>query len=270
MEKRIRQPAVAGLFYPGDPDELARTVDLLLDEGRVAAGFRASGIVPKALIVPHAGYIYSGPVAAAAYALLDGATSIRRALLLGPAHRVPVRGLAHPDCDVFLTPLGSVPVDRAALAELADLPQVTASAHAHALEHSLEVQLPFLQRQLEGVAIMPLIVGDADIEDVAEVIERFRADPETLIVISSDLSHYHEYEQARRIDAVTAAEILALNMPLNHEQACGATPVNGLLLVAARHALRARQVDLRNSGDTSGDRGRVVGYGAFAFEEVVQ
>lgn len=269
MEKRIREPAVAGLFYPGEPAELARTVDALLDEGRAEAA-EISGVVPKALIVPHAGYLYSGPVAASAYATLDGADSIRRVLLLGPVHRVPVRGLVHPDCDAFLTPLGLMPVDRAGLAELADLPQVAAGAHAHALEHSLEVQLPFLQRQLDGVSIMPLVVGDADIEDVAEVIERFLDDPKTLIVISSDLSHYHEYEQARRIDVVTAAEILALNTPLNHEQACGATPVNGLLRVAARHAMRARQLDLRNSGDTSGDRGRVVGYGAFAFEEALR
>lgn len=266
MDKRIRQPAVAGLFYPGDPDELVRTVDAFLQAGRGAASPVAPGFVPKALIVPHAGYIYSGSVAARAYVLLDGVTSIRRVLLLGPAHRVPVRGLAHPDCDAFLTPLGEVPIDRSGLAELADLPQVTASAHAHALEHSLEVQLPFLQRQLGGFALLPLIVGDAEIEDVAEVIERFRTDSETLIVISSDLSHYHGYEQARGIDAATAAEILALHPPLSHEQACGATPVNGLLMVASRHALKVRQLDLRNSGDTFGDRGGVVGYGAFAFD----
>ncbi len=266
MDKRTRQPAVAGLFYPDDPDELIRTVDELLQAGRAPVGSVQPGFVPKALIVPHAGYIYSGPVAASAYALLDDVTSIRRVLLLGPAHRVPVHGLAHPDCDAFAMPFGELAIDRGGLAELADLPQVTASAHAHILEHSLEVQLPFLQRQLGDFALLPLLVGDAGTEDVAEVIERFLLDPETLIVISSDLSHYHGYDQARGIDADTAHEILSLTPTLNHDQACGATPVNGLLSIATRYAMSVRQLDLRNSGDTSGDRGRVVGYGAFAFE----
>jgi len=270
MDKRVRQPAVAGSFYPGDPDELASTIDTLLQRCRAEAGPVAPVLAPKALIVPHAGYIYSGPVAASAYALLDVATLIRRVLLLGPAHRVALQGLAQPDCDAFLTPLGEVAVDRAGLAELADLPQMTASAHAHALEHSLEVQLPFLQRQLGDFVLLPLVVGDAEIEDVVEVIERFESDPETLIVISSDLSHYHGYAQACRVDALTAAKILALRPPLSHDQACGATPVNGMLSVAVRHALQVRQLDLRNSGDTAGDRGRVVGYGAFAFDEVRQ
>ncbi len=267
MEMSVRAPAVAGLFYPGNATELAVTVDDLLTEGRA----RLPDDIhkpPKALIVPHAGYIYSGSVAGTAYALLDGYAQLSRVLLLGPVHRVPVKGLAHPDCDAFATPLGDVAIDRVGLKGLGDLPQVVAASHVHAMEHALEVQLPFLQRQLEtGFTLLPLAVGDASTQEVAEVIERYWGDAHTLIVVSSDLSHYLEYDQACRHDAVTAEDILAMHPKLLPDQACGSIPVNGLLAVAERHAAQINQLDLCNSGDTAGTRDRVVGYGAFSVSE---
>jgi AmmeMemoRadiSam system protein B len=220
------------------------------------------------MIVPHAGYIYSGPVAAMVYARLRSAAArIERVVLLGPVHRVPVRGLALPAASAFATPLGTVPVDLEAVRRLAGLPQVCVSANAHALEHSLEVQLPFLQAVLEKFAVVPLAVGDASAEEVAEVIDRLWGGEETLIVVSSDLSHYLSYSDAQAVDRATAQAILELRTNISHEQACGGTPVNGLLLVAQRRGLVPELVDLRNSGDTAGDKSRVVGYGAFAFTE---
>jgi len=221
---------------------------------------------PKALIVPHAGYIYSGPIAASAYAqLIPLSGTIRRVVLLGPTHRIGVRGLALPTCDAFATPLGNVPVDHEAEASLAGLPQVIRHPGTHAQEHSLEVQLPFLQEVLGDFSLVPLAVSDASPEEVAEVLETLWGGPETLIVISSDLSHYHSWAAARDMDGASARSILALSLLRDHEQACGATPVNGLLLAARHHGLIPRMLDLRNSGDTAGDRNRVVGYGAFAF-----
>ena len=259
-----RRPAVAGMFYPADPAELSAGVRALLD----AVGVDPSARLPKALIVPHAGYVYSGPVAAQAYARLAAlAGRIRRVVLLGPVHRVPVRGLALPRAAAFSTPLGEVPLDTGAMATLSDLPQVTLSDAAHAPEHSLEVHLPFLQTVLGDFRLLPLAVGDATAEEVAGVLERVWGGEETLIVISSDLSHYLPYDMARRVDSETVEHILALRPDLDHEQACGATPVNGLLTCAARHALQAELLDLRNSGDTAGDRARVVGYAAIAFYE---
>lgn len=258
----IRPPAVAGMFYPGDPAVLARDVDAML-----ALAHREE-MRPKALIAPHAGYIYSGPVAASAYALLAPiARQIHRVVLLGPTHRVAVRGLALPGADGFATPLGVVELDSAAIKRIAHLPQVVVSPQAHALEHSLEVQLPFLQSVLPEFKLLPLAVGMASGEEVAEVLELLWGGPETLIVISSDLSHYHPYDTASRLDQSTAEAILRLSCKLSHEQACGGTPVNGLLLAAQRHHLAAHLLDLRNSGDTAGDKARVVGYGAFAFTE---
>jgi AmmeMemoRadiSam system protein B len=261
----IRPPAVAGSFYPGQRDELSRTVDSLL-----SAAPAAVTPTPKALIVPHAGYIYSGPVAASAYAQLKPAADrITRVILLGPVHRVPVQGLALPGTDSYATPLGAVPVDTHAAAAIAHLPQVVTSQRAHALEHSLEVHLPFLQRILTAFSILPLAVGDATPGDVAEVIEILWGGDETLFLISSDLSHYLPYAEARARDRATSDAILALTRrPLRHDQACGGTPINGLLLAAQHHGLHPRLLDLRNSGDTAGDRDRVVGYGAFAFDEV--
>lgn len=259
----IRPAAVAGSFYPAAAAALREEVRAYL--GSTPA---RSGAAPKALIAPHAGYIYSGPIAASAYALLEGARErIERVVLLGPAHRVPVRGLALPGADAFETPLGAVPIDAEGARTLAALPQVEVHARAHAHEHSLEVHLPFLQQTLGDFLLLPLVVGDASTEEVAEVLQAVWGGPETLIVVSSDLSHYLSYTDARRTDQGTARSIVALDATLDHLQACGATPVNGLLTVARRRGLRIEQLDLRNSGDTAGDRARVVGYGAWAMYE---
>jgi len=261
---RTRPAAVAGMFYPGAGDELARTVD----EALAGADRAPAAAVPKAVIVPHAGYVYSGDVAARAYARVAPARGrITRVVILGPAHRVAVRGLALPGAEAFATPLGTLRVDAQAVAAIAGLPQVVGSPAAHAQEHALEVQLPFLQRALGDVAIVPLVVGMASADEVAEVLERLWGGPETLVVISSDLSHYHRYEEAQAIDTATVRAILALAPELDHEQACGATPIAGLLEVARRRRLVPQLVDLRNSGDTAGDRRRVVGYASLAFFE---
>jgi hypothetical protein len=257
------------MFYPGAPTALAADVRAFL--GDAAARSVAGAVLPKAVIVPHAGYVYSGAVAASAYArLAAGRDTIRRVVLFGPAHRVPVRGLALPSARAFATPLGRVEVDRDAVAAALALPQVRESDAAHALEHSLEVQLPFLQAVLGEFDIVPFAVGDATPGEVVDVIELLWGGPETLIVVSSDLSHYHRYAEARQIDRATADAVLALSPTLDHEQACGATPVNGLLLCARRRGLRPELLDLRNSGDTAGDRSRVVGYAAFAFVEAAR
>lgn len=264
MRLEVRPPAVAGSFYPGDAVELRMQLDALLaaapDRGR------ADGL--KALIVPHAGYVYSGPVAATAYRLLGRAGDrVRRVVLLGPAHRVAFSGLALPGCDALATPLGTVALDGDGVATARALPGVLESGRAHAREHSLEVQLPFLQRVLPAFALVPLCVGDADPDEVAAVLAALWGGRETILVISSDLSHYLPGELARAADERTAAAILALRGPVAPEQACGAHPVNGLLREGARRGLRGELLDLRNSGDTAGDDDRVVGYGAFAFYE---
>ena len=261
----IRNAAVAGLFYPGDTRALATEVDDLL----AASGAPSPRLgFPKALIVPHAGYVYSGAVAARAYDELGPARgSVRRVVLLGPVHRVPVRGLALPAAQAFATPLGAIRVDRDAIAAVRDLPQVVQSDAAHALEHSLEVQLPFLQKQLGDFSLVPFAVGSASVAEVAEVIERLWGGRETLVVLSTDLSHYHGYEEARRIDGATVSRIAGLADDLGHDEACGATPLNGLLAVARRKGLAIRLLDVRNSGDTAGTKDRVVGYSAFALDE---
>ena len=261
-----RPAAVAGLFYPDSPIELKHTLTDLLANAKVTTLARP----PKALIVPHAGYIYSGAVAASAYARLgDLRGRIRRVVLLGPTHRVYVRGLALPEAECFATPLGEVQLDRAGMQLLSGLPQVTQSAAAHQMEHSLEVQLPFLQQVLGDFKLLPLAVGEATAAEVAEVLETVWGGDETLIVISSDLSHFLPDAVARKVDGGTVDAILALNSHLNHEQACGATPVNGLLLAARKHGLRPVALDVRNSSDTAGDPERVVGYASFAFEAEV-
>ena len=262
----IRPAAVAGLFYPDAPGALGSAVRAYLAQAMPRG--EPPPALPKAMIVPHAGYAYSGPVAASAYArLAAGRSTIRRVVLLGPVHRVPIRGLALPAAQAFATPLGTVEVDAAAGAEALRLPQVRTSDAAHALEHSLEVQLPFLQTALDAFRIVPFAVGDASASEVAAVIDRLWGGPETLILLSSDLSHYHPYDQARAIDRGTAEEILALTAALDHEQACGATPINGFAVCARQHGLAPELLDLRNSGDTAGDKLRVVGYAAFAFNE---
>lgn len=261
----VRRPAVAGLFYPGSTGELRSAVESLLREAQ-----SDPDPAPKAVIAPHAGYVYSGPTAAVAFRALAAGEAPTRIVILGPAHRVPVRGLALPGTDAFATPLGEVAVDAEAAAMASRLPQVSTFPEAHAPEHSLEVELPFLQVLFPEARILPIVVGDADEDEVAEVLELVWGGPETAVVISSDLSHYLPYDVARRVDRETADEILALEGPLHPRQACGAFPINGLLVAARRRGLTPRLLDLRSSGDIgegAGDRGRVVGYGAFAFTE---
>lgn len=271
MMPQVRQPAVAGAFYPASREILTSELNALLSTSSdnahddIESG-SASIPAPKAIIVPHAGYIYSGPVAASAYSrLLQARQTISRVILLGPVHRVPVRGLALPDVDRFETPLGQIAVDAEAVATLQTLPQVVVSKVVHAEEHSLEVQLPFLQSVLDDFTLLPLAVGDTTAEEVAEVLEAVWGGEETLLVVSSDLSHYLPYDEARVFDAQTARQIVELDSSLSHRQACGGTPVNGLLLAARHHDLKAELLDLRNSGDTAGDKHRVVGYASVAF-----
>jgi AmmeMemoRadiSam system protein B len=245
----VRPPAVAGSFYPADPVELRETVARLLAAAR-------PGAPPKAIIVPHAAYPYSGPIAASAFArVLDA--PLPRVVLLGPSHFAPLRGCALPDASAMRTPLGDLPVEEA------PLPRDRA---AHSREHSLEVELPFLQVAIPARTVVPIAVGDADPESVASVLEQVWGGRETLIVISSDLSHHLPYGEAVRTDAATAKEILALGR-VARSDACGAAPINGLLLVARRRPMRIELIDLRNSGDTAGDKRSVVGYGAFALYE---
>lgn len=264
MQADRRPAAVAGMFYPGDRTALRHALQSYLSEAPATAG----NAPPKMLVVPHAGYVYSGQVAAQGYALLAGARGkIERVVLIGPTHRVPVRGLAAPTAAAFETPLGTVPVDRAAIDALADLPQVRASDAVHAQEHALEVQLPFLQAVLGRFSLVPLAVGHASPAEVAEVLERLWGGDETLVIVSTDLSHYLPYAAARAADAATLERILALDPSIDHDGACGATPLNGALQIAKAHGLRPRLLDARNSGDTAGDRSRVVGYTSIAFCE---
>ncbi len=249
MKANIRAPAVAGMFYPVAPAELRRMI-----EGFMAAA--KPGPHPKAIIAPHAGYIYSGPVAASVYKRINPA-GISRVVLVGPSHRVPLRGLAASGFSAWRTPLGDVPVEQPQLIPVNDA--------AHALEHSLEVQLPFLQTVLGEFTLLPLVAGEASAEEVAEVLGKCWGGAETLIVISSDLSHYENYKTARDMDTATAKAIIALNpRGLDYDNACGFVPIAGLLHVAKQKGMRAELVDLRSSGDTAGPRDSVVGYGAFA------
>jgi len=260
----IRPSAVAGTFYPYPKQVLESEVCGMLEAAKPAT----HSVAPKAIIVPHAGYIYSGQTAAIAYARLSASRkTINRVVLLGPVHRVAVRGLALPGVDAFETPLGNVELDQDAVASIRNMPQVTVSAAAHALEHSLEVQLPFLQTVLENFKLVPLAVGDATAAEVAAVLDVLWGGEETLIVISSDLSHFLPYYVAQSVDQETVQSILDLHGPISHDQACGGTPINGFLMAADRHHLRPQLLDYRNSGDTAGDKNRVVGYASFAFME---
>lgn len=260
----IRPAAVAGLFYPDSASILANDLNSMLANAVQVEKMAAV----KAIIVPHAGYIYSGPVAASAYALLRSIRStISRVILLGPAHRVAFRGLALPGVEAFATPLGNIPLDTKAAEAIAHLPQVNVNSQAHAQEHSLEVQLPFLQSVLGDFSLLPLAVGMATADEVTEVLELLWGGSETLIVISSDLSHYLPYDKAKSSDNASVQTILKLGHGLTHEQACGATPINGLILAARKHHLAPHLVDLRNSGDTAGPRDGVVGYASLAFTE---
>ena len=251
----VRSAAVAGSFYPADPDELTRMVEDLV-------GAAEECDAPKALIAPHAGYVYSGPIAATGYRRLASAgDTIRRVVLMGPAHRYPLRGVAAHSADEFATPLGRVAVDPVACG----LQGVRVLDDAHAGEHSLEVHLPFLQVALDEFVLVPLVVGDAGPGAVADVLEAAWGGPETLVVVSSDLSHYHDDETARRADRATADAILERRAEeIGPRQACGCRAVAGLLEVARRKDLSVELLDLRNSSDTAGGRDRVVGYGTFA------
>lgn len=260
----IRPAAVAGSFYPGDPSALAAEVAAYLAEAAGDPRVRP----PKAIIAPHAGYMYSGAVAASIYARLAPlAGVVKRVVLAGPAHRVYVAGAAVPAAQAFASPLGPVPLDLEAIDVLRALDFVEVSDRAHALEHSLEVHLPFLQSVVGGFSLVPVVVGDASPAQMAMLFDALWGGPETLIVVSSDLSHYLPYDSARGRDRATALAIVNLEARLIPEEACGAAPINGLLEAARRHGMAAEMVDLRNSGDTAGGLDRVVGYGAFAFTE---
>lgn len=258
---QIQMPNVAGAFYPANPDTLSAEVDRFL-----AAAQPHTGPAPKAIIAPHAGYIYSGPVAAHAYAALHPAgRTIRRVVVLAPSHRVAFRGIAASDALEFRTPLGDIPVDTDAVEKAIDLPQVGYLEQAFQGEHALEVQLPFLQRTLDDFSLVPFIVGDTRPEEVAQLLDLLWGGEETLIVVSSDLSHYHDYVTAQHMDRQTSSHIESLDPHLAYDDACGRNPIQGLLLAAREHGLQAETVDLRNSGDTAGPKDRVVGYGAYVF-----
>ncbi|MFP6736971.1 MAG: AmmeMemoRadiSam system protein B [Rhodospirillales bacterium] len=265
---KVRPPAVAGTFYPGDAAELQASVRQYLERAKTEIGV-TDGPAPKAIIAPHAGYVYSGLTAAAAYnALAPARGIIRRVVLLGPCHRVAVRGLALPSADSFATPLGNIPVDQAAARQIASLPQVSVFDDTHKDDHALEVHLPFLQVVLEKFTIVPLIVGQATSEDVAEVLEALWGGPETLILISSDLSHYLPYAEAQKSDDEARRAIERLDgVGLGDEQACGRHSIRPLLTLARQKGLKVRTVDVRNSGDTAGTKDKVVGYGSWLFTE---
>ncbi len=258
----IRSPAVAGAFYPADESELISSVDAMLDS------VNGDGWAPKVIIAPHAGHIYSGSVAACAYSRLKKADPpIRQVVLLGPSHRVGFSGIAVPTSTAYMTPLGEIPIDSAAIRKVLNLGGTGFLDEAHAQEHSLEVHLPFLQRVLASFTLVPLVIGDAKKEEVAAVLNELWGGPETLIVISTDLSHFHPYAKAREIDAKTSAKILALDASLVGEEACGCRPLNGLLHLLKNKGLKVEQVAVKNSGDTAGTKDRVVGYGAYVVME---
>lgn len=259
---QIRRPAVAGSFYPENPLRLRATVERFLREARPS-----SVADPKAVVAPHAGYIYSGPIAGSAFAALArDRERIRRVVVLGPSHWVPFRGLAACSAAVWETPLGEIPVDTAALRSLCELPHVSVLDEAHSREHSLEVELPFLQVALGDFKLVPLVAGDASDAEVAHVIEQLWDGDATRFVISTDLSHYLDYKTAQRVDAATARAVERLRPEdISDEQACGHVPLRGMLCAARARGLRAHTLDLRNSGDTAGSPERVVGYGAWVF-----
>jgi MEMO1 family protein len=259
----VREPAVAGLFYPADPEQLTRAVDEYL----AGAPEPAAALTPKAVIAPHAGYVYSGPIAGSAFAAVSAsAQRITRVVLLGPSHFVPFHGLALDSAAEFATPMGRIGIDDDAVSSLRAFPQVTVLGAAHRREHCLEVELPFLQRILDQFTLIPLVVGESSPEEAGAVLEKLWGGEETLVVVSSDLSHYLDYGTACVADRETSHQIIALGPnPLRPDQACGCRAINALLEVARRRRLTATLLDLRNSGDTAGGREQVVGYGAFAF-----
>ena len=259
----VRPPAVAGSFYPASSGELSELIDRLLGEARAGASApKTSASAPKAIVVPHAGYVYSAPIAASAFARVQ--ETITRVVLVGPAHRVFVRGMVSPGADRLATPLGEIEVDTAALASV---PEVKPDPAAHAREHSLEVELPFIQKVAPRAKIVPIAVSNASAADVGHVLETLWGGPETLIAISSDLSHYHPYLDGRARDERSVAKIVAHEPTLAGEDACGCAGLNGLARVARRKRMCTELVDLRSSGDTAGSRDAVVGYAAIAYVE---
>jgi MEMO1 family protein len=265
LNASVRPPAVAGLFYPGDAEALREMLGRLLANAHVETQLP---FPPKALIVPHAGYPYSGQVAAAAYNLVESLCAvIKRVVLIGPSHRVYLHGIALPRTQSFATPLGVIPIDEEGRHRLLQRGDVIASDAPHELEHCLEVQLPFLQTLLHDFSLLPLVVGSTSVPHVAAVLQDVWGDAETLVVASSDLSHYLPYGPAKEVDAVTASAIVNRHTDITHQQACGAAGVNGLLAIAQRLGLDVTEIARLNSGDTSGDVRRVVGYGAFAIHE---
>jgi AmmeMemoRadiSam system protein B len=255
----IREPAVAGSFYPANPKVLSDMLDQFLAQGDDQVP------PPKAIIVPHAGYIYSGPIAASAYARLKKVSDhIRRVVLIGPSHRVAFQGLAISHADSFRTPLGNIDVDVQTLKQLEQFPFVGYLDQAHALEHSLEVHLPFLQKTLSDFKLVPIVAGDASADQVSQVLDTLWGGPETLIVVSSDLSHYHDYASAQTLDHKTSALIEELQyQDISSDAACGKVGICGLLKLLQEKSQAIHTIDLRNSGDTAGDKYRVVGYGAY-------
>lgn len=264
MSLLVRPPAVAGMFYPSQVSELREMVQGYLDTALF------SSEIPKAMIIPHAGYIYSGPIAASAYSrLFPISKKVQRVVLLGPSHRVSFTGIAASSASIFSTPLGEIPIDRESIKKILDLfpQQVQILDEAHVQEHSLEVHLPFLQESLDHFELVPLVVGDANSQEVADALSILWGGEETLIIISSDLSHFHHYEKAKQIDAQTSQFIEELNYGvLRGNHACGCRPINGLLRLAQERGMQAKTIDLRNSGDTQGSKDRVVGYGSYVFQ----
>jgi len=263
MNARIRPPAVAGLFYPDRPAELRDAVSDYLAQAPAAAA-----APPKALIVPHAGYVYSGAVAAAAYSQIAHRRSqIRRVVLIGPSHRVYLQGMAVPTAEAFQTPLGVVPIDQELKARVLSHAQVAEADEPHASEHCLEVQLPFLQMLLDDFTLLPVALGSVAPPAVASMLDEVWGGDETLVLVSSDLSHYLPYDAARKLDSITIDAILRCDTHLTGEQACGCIGINGLSQLARQRGLNIAEIARCNSGDTAGDRHRVVGYGAFALHE---
>ncbi|HEY5602701.1 MAG TPA: AmmeMemoRadiSam system protein B [Gammaproteobacteria bacterium] len=262
---KIRPAAVAGMFYPADPAELRKMVTLLLHDAHDIV--REIPVSPRAIIAPHAGYIYSGPVAAHAYSYIEAMKdTISTVVLIGPSHRVPLWGLATSSADFFATPLGNIPINRALTEKIIRLPFVNEMDQAHAMEHSLEVHLPFLQLTLNEFSLVPIVAGEASPEDINQLIEVACAADDTLLVVSSDLSHYQDYQTAQHMDQATCKAIEALDIRgVDSQHACGYIPVRGLLAYAKHHHLHATTVDCRNSGDTAGPRDQVVGYGSYVF-----
>lgn len=258
-----RTPAVAGSFYPGSAMELENSIQTYLQQAQPPS----EPVQPIAMIVPHAGYMYSGPVAASGYAqLIPYADTISTVVLLGPSHRVPLLGIASSSQDAFATPLGNIPLDRTIIEKLNHLPFVQEYDEAHRQEHSLEVQLPFLQEVLKDFSLVPLVIGQVEDQEVSDLIEQLWLEPGMLVLISSDLSHYLDYHKAQQCDQATCQAIEALQpQKIHYEQACGRSGIAGLLLSAKKHHLQVKTLDLRNSGDTAGSKDRVVGYGCWLF-----